>query len=212
MTTRRSLTYASRTMSHACRKGRTRSTTSSPRGLLRRVTARISNTFREQGTEVLLMHDPIDEWVVTHLNEFDGKPMKSIVHGEIEAEDKAEDETATEAGGETASELLEKINTALGEKVEKVRATRRLTSSPACLVSADAQMSANLERLLKASGQDIPASKRILELKRRTSHGPHHGGHDRSTADRKMVDLVVRTIGTRRRGPARRSRGIRFGA
>lgn len=120
--------------------------------------------FREQGTEVLLMHDPIDEWVVTHLNEFDGKPMKSIVHGEIEAEDKAEDETATEAGGETASELLEKINTALGEKVEKVRATRRLTSSPACLVSADAQMSANLERLLKASGQDIPASKRILEL------------------------------------------------
>ncbi len=118
--------------------------------------------FREQGTEVLLMFDPIDEWLVTHLNEFDGTALKSVVHGEIDDKHKAEDESRADA--EPASDLLEKISAALGEKVEKVRATRRLTSSPACLVSADAQMSANLERLLKASGQDIPATKRILEL------------------------------------------------
>ena len=118
--------------------------------------------FREQGTEVLLMFDPIDEWLVTHLNEFDGTALKSVVHGEIDDKDKAEDEARADA--EPASELLEKINAALGGKVEKVRATRRLTSSPACLVSADAQMSANLERLLKASGQDIPETKRVLEL------------------------------------------------
>ena len=118
--------------------------------------------FREQGTEVLLMYDPIDEWVVTHLNEFDGKPLKSIIHGEIDATDEAEEAADTDA--EAPDEFLEKIRAALAEKVEKVRATQRLTSSPACLVSADAQMSANLERLLKASGQNIPETKRILEL------------------------------------------------
>ena len=118
--------------------------------------------FREQGTEVLLMYDPIDEWVVTHLNEFDGKPLKSIIHGEIDATDEAEE--AAETDDEVPDEFLEKIRAALAEKVEKVRATQRLTSSPACLVSADAQMSANLERLLKASGQNIPETKRILEL------------------------------------------------
>ena len=118
--------------------------------------------FRRQGTEVLLMYDPIDEWVVTHLNEFDGKPLKSIIHGEIDATDEAVEEAETD--DEAPDEFLEKIRVALAEKVEKVRATQRLTSSPACLVSADAQMSANLERLLKASGQNIPETKRILEL------------------------------------------------
>ena len=114
------------------------------------------------GTEVLLMHDPIDEWVVTHLNEFDGKPLKSVVHGEIEGAKSAESEA--EETDAPADELIEKVKHALADKVENVRSTLRLTSSPACLVSADAQMSANLERLLKASGQDLQGAKRILEL------------------------------------------------
>jgi molecular chaperone HtpG len=118
--------------------------------------------FRDKGTEVLLMHDPIDEWVVTHLEEFDGKPLKSIVHGEIDTEEAAADDA--KATDTEESELIEKVKQALADKVENVRSTQRLTSSPACLVSADAQMSANLERLLKASGQDIPGAKRILEL------------------------------------------------
>ena len=118
--------------------------------------------FRDKGTEVLLMHDPIDEWVVTHLNEFDGKPLKSVVHGEIEDEQPANSEA--EETDAAATELIKKVKHALAEKVENVRSTLRLTSSPACLVSADAQMSANLERLLKASGQDLKGAKRILEL------------------------------------------------
>ena len=118
--------------------------------------------FRDKGTEVLLMHDPIDEWVVTHLNEFDGKPLKSIVHGEIEDEQPANSEA--EETDAAATELIKKVKHALADKVENVRSTLRLTSSPACLVSADAQMSANLERLLKASGQDLKGAKRILEL------------------------------------------------
>jgi len=118
--------------------------------------------FRDKGTEVLLMHDPIDEWVVTHLNEFDGKPLKSVVHGEIEDEQPANSEA--EETDAAATELIKKVKHALADKVENVRSTLRLTSSPACLVSADAQMSANLERLLKASGQDLKGAKRILEL------------------------------------------------
>ncbi|MCZ6663930.1 MAG: molecular chaperone HtpG [Gammaproteobacteria bacterium] len=118
--------------------------------------------FRDKGMEVLLMHDPIDEWVVTHLNEFDGKPLKSVVHGEIEGEQSSKSEA--EETDAAASELIEKVKHALAGKVENVRSTLRLTSSPACLVSADAQMSANLERLLKASGQDVQGAKRILEL------------------------------------------------
>ncbi len=118
--------------------------------------------FRDKGMEVLLMHDPIDEWVVTHLNEFDGKPLKSVVHGEIEGDQSSKsEEEETDAA---ASQLIEKVKHALAGKVENVRSTLRLTSSPACLVSADAQMSANLERLLKASGQDVRGAKRILEL------------------------------------------------
>ena len=109
--------------------------------------------FRDKGMEVLLMHDPIDEWVVTHLNEFDGKPLKSVVHGEIEGDQSSKSEA--EETDAAASQLIEKVKHALAGKVENVRSTLRLTSSPACLVSADAQMSANLERLLKASGQDV---------------------------------------------------------
>lgn len=117
--------------------------------------------FRKQGIEVLLMHEPIDEWLVTHLAEFEGKPLKSVVHGDIktdteEQQDKQQDEEV--------SPLLKRIKGALDARVEDVKRSQRLTSSPACLVSADAAMSANLERLLKAAGQDLPAAKRILEL------------------------------------------------
>ena len=117
--------------------------------------------FRKQGIEVLLMHEPIDEWLVTHLAEFEGKPLKSVVHGALktateEAQDKQQDEEV--------SPLLKRIKDALDARVEDVKRSQRLTSSPACLVSADAGMSANLERLLKAAGQDVPVTKRILEL------------------------------------------------
>jgi len=120
--------------------------------------------FRDKGIEVLLMCDPIDEWVASHLTEFEGKTFKSVLHGEVEESDKNEKEDERQEEEEPKDPLLQKIKEALSDKVEGVRATKRLTSSPACLVSADAQMSANLERLLKASGQDIPETKRILEL------------------------------------------------
>ena len=117
--------------------------------------------FRKQGIEVLLMHEPIDEWVMTHLSEFAGQPLKSVVHGELKTEAQA---AADNTQDESASPLLKRIKDALAERVEDVKRSQRLTSSPACLVSAAEQMSANLERLLKAAGQEVPQSKRILEL------------------------------------------------
>jgi len=122
--------------------------------------------FREKGIEVLLLCDPVDEWVTTHLNEFDGKPLKSVLHGELNlpGEEKPEEEADDEKADQSGDALIEKIKAALGDSVKDVRSTERLTSSPACLVSDNDEMSANLERILKASGQELPESKRILEV------------------------------------------------
>ena len=114
--------------------------------------------FRKQGLEVLLMQDPIDEWLVTHLTEFEGKALKSVTQGEVKAEE------APQEASEDADPLLGRINSALAGRVEGVRSSQRLTTSPACLVSGQEQMSANLERLLKAAGQNVPVFKRTLEV------------------------------------------------
>ncbi|MDQ6972016.1 MAG: molecular chaperone HtpG [Mariprofundaceae bacterium] len=126
--------------------------------------------FRKKDVEVLLLHDRIDEWLVTHLSEFDGKKMQSIAKGELdlsaigsseeqEAEKKAEEEAAKSAGP-----AVEKIKAALGDRVKDVRITNRLTESPACLVSDQFDISGNLERILKQAGQDVPEVKPILEI------------------------------------------------
>ena len=122
--------------------------------------------FNDRNIEVLLLCDPVDEWVTTHLSEFDGKPLKSILHGELNLpgdEKDAEEGDDAEPATDNAA-VIEKIKSALGDSVKDVRATARLTSSPACLVSDDNDMSANLERILKASGQSLPQAKRILEV------------------------------------------------
>lgn len=123
--------------------------------------------FKEKNIEVLLLSDPVDEWLATHLTEFDGKQLKSILHGELDlpGEKKADDEEEEKTDEVDAhADLVEKIKGVLSEQVKDVRATTRLTSSPACLVSDEHDMSANLERILKASGQEPPPSKRILEV------------------------------------------------
>ena len=121
--------------------------------------------FLSKGIEVLLLHDPIDEWVTSHLTEFDGKKLKSIVHADLDEEKDGSAEEAEDSKDEQEhGEFLEKVKTLLSDKVADVRTSKRLTSSPACLVSSAASPSANMERLLQAAGQQIPESKRILEL------------------------------------------------
>ncbi|MBX9916566.1 MAG: molecular chaperone HtpG [Nitrosomonas sp.] len=126
--------------------------------------------FRKKGIEVLLLSDRVDEWLVSNLTEFEGKPLQSVAKGGLDLgnlEDEAEKE---EREKETSAfqELTEKMKQTLGEQVKDVRVTFRLTESPACLVADTYDMSGNLERLLKSAGQNVPHAKPILEI------NPHH--------------------------------------
>jgi molecular chaperone HtpG len=126
--------------------------------------------FRKKGIEVILLSDRVDEWVVSHLSEFEGKQLVSVAKGGLDLgklEDEAEKKEQETAAGEF-KELTEKIGTSLGDKVKEVRVTHRLTDSPACLVADEHDVSGNLARILKAAGQKAPASKPILEI------NPHH--------------------------------------
>ncbi len=122
--------------------------------------------FRNKGIEVLLLTDQIDEWVSTQLTEFDGKSLQSITKGDLDLGDLEDEEEKKEAEKATDAlkPLLDRVNTALGEKVKEVRITHRLTTSPACLVADEQAMDASLERLLKSAGQTIPGSNPIMEI------------------------------------------------
>ncbi len=119
--------------------------------------------LRKDGVEVLLLSDPIDEWLTNHLGEFEGKPLRSAAKGEFEAEDN-KTSSDTEAHAEQTRELLEKIKTALASKAKDVRTTERLTESAACLVADEQELGRNLERILQASGQEVTSSQPTLEI------------------------------------------------
>ncbi|MFM9911899.1 MAG: molecular chaperone HtpG [Methylophilaceae bacterium] len=122
--------------------------------------------FRKKGIEVLLLSDRVDEWLVSGLTDFDSKKWQSVAKGDLDLgklEDEAEKEEQKKAEGEFKP-IIERIQAALGNKVKEVRVTHRLTDSPACIVTGAHDMSANLERLLKAAGQNAPGTKPTLEI------------------------------------------------
>ncbi|MBK6402303.1 MAG: molecular chaperone HtpG [Rhodocyclaceae bacterium] len=122
--------------------------------------------FRKKGIEVLLLSDRVDEWVVSHLTEFEGKPLVSVAKGGLDLgklEDEAEKQEQEKDAGEF-KDLTDKIAKSLGERVKEVRVTHRLTDSPACLVADEHDVSGNLARILKAAGQQAPDMKPILEI------------------------------------------------
>ncbi len=122
--------------------------------------------FRKKNIEVLLLSDRVDEWLVAHLTEFEGKKLQSISKGKLDFE-KAEDkeiQQQTEEKATTFADMLEKIKAALEGKVKEVRLTSRLVDSPACVVFDEGELSGHMQRLLKAAGQSVPESKPILEL------------------------------------------------
>jgi len=122
--------------------------------------------FRKKGIEVLLLSERVDEWLVSNLTEFEGKPLASVARGDLDLgklEDEAEKKEQEKQAGEY-KELTDKIRGALGEQVKEVRVTLRLTASPACLVSDQYDMGGNLARILKAAGQKVPDSKPIMEI------------------------------------------------
>ncbi len=122
--------------------------------------------FRKKGIEVLLLADRVDEWMLAHLFEFDGKPLQSVAKGAVDLgklQDEDEKKHAEQAA-EAFKPVLEKLREALKERAKDVRVTTRLVDSPACLVVEEGDMSGHLARLLKQAGQDAPKAKPILEV------------------------------------------------
>ena len=121
--------------------------------------------FRKKGIEVLLLSDRVDEWLTSHLTEYDGKALQSVAKGELDL-DKDDEAVKKELEEKTKESegLLKKMKEALGDKVEEVRVTTRLTSSPACIVLNEHDMAMHMQRLLKEAGHAMPSSKPILEI------------------------------------------------
>ena len=122
--------------------------------------------FRKQGVEVILLFDRIDEWLVNHLMEFDGKQFQDVARGELdlgELETEEEKPDQEEVAKEFSS-LIEQVTALLGEEVSEVRVTNRLTDSPACLVVSEDDMGMQMRRILESAGQQVPDNKRIFEI------------------------------------------------
>ncbi|OUR73302.1 molecular chaperone HtpG [Methylophaga sp. 41_12_T18] len=122
--------------------------------------------FRKKGIEVLLFADRVDEWLTNSLTEFDGKQLQSVAKGDLNLGDldNEEEKQAQEETDKNFEDLVSRVKENLGDQVKDVRITHRLTDSPACLVVDDTDMSANLERMLKAAGQAVGGTKPIFEL------------------------------------------------
>jgi len=126
--------------------------------------------FRKKGLEVLLMTDRVDEWLMSHLTEFEGRQFQSVAKGALDLDKIASEEEKKEQkqAEDQFKDLLTRVKEILGDKVKEVRISSRLTDSPACLVVEEYALSAHLERLLREAGQNVPMSKPYLEL------NPHH--------------------------------------
>ncbi|MBS3785693.1 MAG: molecular chaperone HtpG [Gammaproteobacteria bacterium] len=134
--------------------------------------------FRKHELEVLLLAEPVDEWLTTHLTEFDGRPLKAITKGQLDL-DQAE---STEPPPESVSSLIERVKAALGDRVSDVRVSNRLTDSPACLVVDEGELGIHMQRMLKAAGHDLPSQQPILEI------NPEHAIIDRLA---QMTDTAI---------------------
>lgn len=122
--------------------------------------------FRKKGIEVLLMYDRVDEWLMGSLTEFEEKKFASVAKGELDFEKLADEEEKEQQKEEeeAAKDIIDKIKQSLGERVEDVRVSHRLTSSPACIVLNEHEMALYMQHLLKQAGQQLPETKPVLEI------------------------------------------------
>ncbi|MEJ2132632.1 MAG: molecular chaperone HtpG, partial [Gammaproteobacteria bacterium] len=120
--------------------------------------------FREEGIEVILLHDRIDEWTMTTLQEFAGRSLKDLARGELDLGELRSETSKDEESSPDRSAFLERLKAAVGERVEDIRFSSRLTDSPACLVVGEFSLGFQMQRVMQAAGQDVPASKPIFEL------------------------------------------------
>ncbi|MBY5990864.1 molecular chaperone HtpG [Ferrimonas balearica] len=121
--------------------------------------------LRKKGIEVLLLSERIDEWLMSHLTEFDGKALVSVTRGDLGLEDLSDEEKAEQEKQEEASKpLLERFQASLGDQVKEVKVSHRLTDTPACIVADEHDMSSQMIKLMQAAGQAVPEVKPVFEL------------------------------------------------
>ncbi len=119
-------------------------------------------TLRQRGVEVLLMSDRVDEWISGHLSEYGDKPFRNVAKGELGTLPGEAPRTETDSAA--AEGVIARLKDLLGERVKDVRASQRLTDSPACLVLDEHDMALHMQRMLKAAGHDVPTGKPTLEV------------------------------------------------
>jgi len=143
--------------------------------------------FRGNGIEVLLLTHRLDDWMISHLGEYDGKTLKDVSRGDLalpgEGGEMTQDALDKEHKG-----LLKKIKRVLKDRVDSVKVSQRLIDSPACLVTGENDLGPQMRRLLEASGQNVPDSKPIFEI------NPGHpliGRLDDETDDARFEDLAM---------------------
>ena len=120
--------------------------------------------FRDKNVEVLLLTDRIDEWMLQHLTEFDGKRLRDVTRGELNLDGDTPENKDDDDDADAEAPLIGRVSEVLGERVESVRASRRLTESPACLVLSEHDLGYQMREMLKAAGQEAPIGKPSLEL------------------------------------------------
>ncbi|MBK9363441.1 MAG: molecular chaperone HtpG [Rubrivivax sp.] len=142
--------------------------------------------FRKKGLEVLLLTDRVDEWMLSHLYEFEGKPLQSVAKGGVDLGKLQDDDEkkAAEVTAEAFKPVLERLKAALKDRAKDVRTTTRLVDSPACIVVDEGDMSSHLARMLKQAGQSAPKSLPILEV------NPEHALVRRLEGDERFDDLA----------------------
>ena len=120
--------------------------------------------LRKQGVEVLLLSDRVDEWLMSHLAEYDSKPLRDVAKGEWDQSADEEAKKALEEAEKASESLIERMQAVLSDRVAGIRPTTRLTSSPACLTVAEHEMGAQMRRIMEAAGQEMPETKPTMEI------------------------------------------------
>jgi len=115
---------------------------------------------------VLLLSDRVDEWLVSHLHEYDGKPLASVAKGELDLDKMADEEEKAKAKktGEEYAQLVKRMQLTLDARVSEVRVSQRLTESPSCLVMGEHDMAVHMQQMLRQAGHEVPVSKPVLEI------------------------------------------------
>ena len=120
--------------------------------------------FKKKGIEVFLLSDRVDEWLTSHLAEFEGRKLQSVAKGELDLDKDEASEKELEKKAKSSEKLLKRMKKTLDDRVEDVRVTNRLTDSPACIVLNEQDMAMHMQRILKEAGHAMPSSKPILEI------------------------------------------------